>query len=780
MSQAGDQGVDARQLDQASSAQQLVGDQTLPFADTTSWSFRIGLAVVLLSLVSALATYLILTNLTPVTPRGSVVFFVLSTNVLLIGAVIGVICWQSIALYRAWRGKVAGARLHIRIVALFSLIAILPALFLAIAATTTFVRAIDGWFAERTRQIIENSLEVAQAYVEEHGQVIRTDAVNMARDLDDAAVMRTTQPERFRKLVFVQAGLRDLPVAYIINENGDPLITAIENEKLPYRRPPSELIQLAKQGQVPVLEPRNTYRVAAITRLERHPGLYLYVARGVSPKVIRELQRTEAGFEEYSQLRKRRSGLQIAHGLLYFMISLTGMLAAIWAGLWFAGRFVAPIGRLIGAAQHVSRGNLNVVLPEKRGEGDLRRLSQTFNTMTSELKTQRDALVEANEQALERQRFTEAVLSGVSAGVIGLDSSGTITIVNPSAETLLSAKASDLVGEPINQALPQFASLIAQLRRDGGGARKSEALKIEINGDERTFNLHLTQEAAGDDRGAVVTFDDITELETAQRSAAWAVAARYLAHEIKNPLLPIQLSTDRLKRRYGRKIDEDDREIFDKCTDTIARQVQAVEKLVSDFAAFAKIGAPEFQMLDLRKIVQDAATAYEVSMETLKVEMDLPDQPLEMAIDPDQITQVVTNLLKNAAESIDIAAEAGDRGVQYSGVIEVRAARDGDMARVIVIDNGTGLDKQNRKRLFEVGVSSKAKKSRGIGLAVVQQIVEAHGGRIELDDAPVMPERERGAQVTVTLPIRDLGDIRPDAPAEASRPKAAGDLATAD
>lgn len=734
--------------------QTVIDDAALPFGDTSKRSFQIGLGVVILSLFSALATYLILTNLTPITPRGEAVFFVLLLNVLSIIAVCAVIAYQSRNLYQAWRDKVAGARLHIRIVALFSLITILPALILAVAATTTFVRAIDGWFAERTRQIIQNSHEVAEAYLEEHGQVIRTDAVNMARDLADLVPLMKTNPREFRNQVFVQAGLRDLPVAYVVDRNGKAVVRAIEDDRFPFKQVPKKIIDLAESGQVPVSEPGDNYRIAALTKLGEKTGLYLYVARGVSAKVIGQLRRTQAGVAEYNRLRKRRSGLQIAHGLLYFMISLTGLLAAIWAGLWFAGKFVAPISRLIAAAQQVSRGNLDILLPERRGEGDLRRLSKTFNTMTSELKSQQDRLVTANQQLLERRRFIEAVLSGVSAGVIGLDSQENIVLVNPSAEALLARSADDLVGTQLSEALPELSEHLKTLASDPALARKQPPLTLLIDGEERTFGVRRTHEASGDDRGTVVTLDDITELMTAQRTSAWAGVARYLAHEIKNPLQPIQLSADRIRRKYGKVLTED-REVFDKCTDTIVRQVKAVEKLVDDFSRFAKMRAPEFRMGDLRTVVREAATLYQMSLETMKVSIDLPDAPIEMAVDADQLNQVVTNLVKNASESIEEAAASGERGPDYSGVIEVCATRDDDTAIIMVTDNGTGLDKTNRKRLLEVGVSSK-KKGRGIGLAVVQQIVEQHGGTISLDDAPVTPERPRGARMTIRLPIRDV------------------------
>jgi two-component system nitrogen regulation sensor histidine kinase NtrY len=286
---------------------------------------------------------------------------------------------------------------------------------LAIAATTTFSRSLDNWFNRQTSNIVMNSLDVAHAYLEEHGQVIRTDIVNMGKDLDDAATEVASDPRKFRELMFAQAGLRDLPVAYVVDGKGNVKVAALEDERIPYIPPPEHLIRVAEQGHVPLLMPVSTFRVAAIAKLRNYPDSYLYVARGVSPKVVTHLRNTERGVTEYEQLRERRGGLKFAHGLMYFMISLTALLAAVWVGLWFAGLLVAPIRRLISAAQQVAKGNLSVQLPIRRGEGDLRRLSMNFNTMTQELERQRTDLVTANSQLTERRRFMEAVLSaGIS------------------------------------------------------------------------------------------------------------------------------------------------------------------------------------------------------------------------------------------------------------------------------------------------------------------------------------------------------------------------------
>ncbi|MGQ0673616.1 MAG: ATP-binding protein [Hyphomicrobium sp.] len=729
-------------------------EASAPLLDPTDRAFWTGLVVVVLAVVSAFITYLILTGLTPIAPRNEVVLTALFVNVVLIVAMIGVIAWQLVGLLRAWRDKLPGARLHVRIVLLFSLIAALPAILLAVAATTTFSRSLDGWFSSRARAIIQNSLDVAQAYLDEHGQVIRTDIDNMARDIDAAAEEGRNNPEELQRMLMAQAGLRDLPSAYIIDVKGNVVRTAAESASMPYLPPPLPAVSQAEGGQVALIAQKEHSRIAAITKLTRFPGEYLYVARAVSAKVMGHLRSTEQNVDEYQRLRRARGGLVLAHGLMYTMISMTALLAAIWIGMWFAGRFVAPIRRLIFAAQQVSKGDLLVELPEKRGEGDLRRLSHTFNNMTRELKHQRDALVTANEQLIDRRRFMEAVLSGVSAGVIGLDSQGRITLLSRSAEQLLGISESDIVGKRLGEALPVFAPLLTSGEDGLRKPRAQREITVTVGGEERSFAVRITREQAGPgDVGSVVTFDDVTELVSAQRTSAWADVARRIAHEIKNPLTPIILSAERLRRKYGKVITGPDRETFDKLTATIERQAGDIKTMVDEFASFARVPKPVIEAGDLREAVMEPVVLFREGHPQVTYSLIMPEGAVAAAFDRRLITQAVTNLVKNATEAVEARGEGPSKGWRPKVVVALRPAEH-EIA-IEVIDNGVGLPKQNRARLLEPYVTTKGHKGTGLGLAIVQKITEQHGGTLTLEDAPALPDGGNGgtsgALVRITL-----------------------------
>lgn len=729
---------------------QISGDPSqAPTLDASERAFSVGLITVVLSLVSGLATFLILTGLTPITPRDDIVLGALLINIALIAAMIVILVWQGIGLWTAWKAEVPGARLHVRIVGLFSIIAALPAILLAIAATTTFSRAIDSWFTERTRAIINNSMEVAQSYLAEHGSVIRTDVANMARDVDAAAEDIVDDPQALRQLLIAQAGLRDLVSAYLVSPNGQLLVTAFDDDKEPFASPPPAAIAEAEKGQIAIIKSLERARVAALARLQRFPGQYLLVTRAVSPKVMAYLQRTEQSVDEYNRLRKARGGLKLAHGLMYTMISMTALLAAIWTGLWFAGRFVAPIRRLIAGAREVSTGNLEVELPERRGEGDLRRLSKTFNTMTRELKSQRDALVTANTELSERSSFIEAVLAGVSSGIIGLDENRCVTLISPSALKLLAVNEHDIVGKPILDVMPEFAPVFEHPEEPAIKAKGAVEVRRIVGNDERTFSARVTaEETDGGPVGSVVTFDDISELVAAQRTSAWGDVARRIAHEIKNPLTPIILSAERIRRKYGKVIVED-RETFEKLTETIERQAGDIKTMVDEFASFARVPKPVMEEADIRDAVLESVILFREAHSAITYDLNMPEDRVLTHFDRRLITQAVTNLVKNATEACESAVQSGQT---EKGRVETVVRVSPERIDIEVIDNGLGLPKQNRSRLLEPYVTTKGSKGTGLGLAIVQKITEQHGGALSLDDAPPAPDRTTGALVRITIP----------------------------
>jgi two-component system, NtrC family, nitrogen regulation sensor histidine kinase NtrY len=396
-----------------------------------------------------------------------------------------------------------------------------------------------------------------------------------------------------------------------------------------------------------------------------------------------------------------------------------------------------------------------VELPEKRGEGDLRRLSKTFNTMTRELKHQRDALVTANEQLRERRHFMEAVLSGVSAGVIGLDSQDRITLVSRAAVDLLGLADTELVGKKLKDVLPAFAAILDQKEEHTLKVRSQEEVTYQGRGDERTFAVMVTRESAsGGDVGSVLTFDDVTDLVVAQRTAAWADVARRIAHEIKNPLTPIQLSAERLRKKYAKSITHD-RETFDKLTTTIERQVSDLKSMVDEFAEFARMPKPEIGRHDLRHAVQEPIVLFREGHPDIQYVLQLPEKPLLMSFDRRLITRAVTNLVKNASEAVEAAKETHAKTNGWRGRIETIVTVLSDRVTIEVIDNGIGLPKQNRARLLEPYVTTKGHKGTGLGLAMVQKITEQHGGTLTLEDAPAAPGRTGGALIRITLPLED-------------------------
>ena len=504
----------------------------------------------------------------------------------------------------------------------------------------------------------------------------------------------------------------------------------------------------ATGGQPVLIEPRTRNIVGAIVKLREIPETFLYTIRLVDPEVIKARQIVRANTDEYRGLEANRRSTQVAFALLYLGLTLVIVLSAIWTGIAVADRLVRPIRQLIGAADEVATGNLDVSVPVRATDGDVASLGDTFNKMILQLKTQRNELLGAKDVIDERRRFSEAVLAGVTAGVIGVDPDGVVTIVNRSAETMLALPAETTVGKKLSVVLPHIGRVL-EIGRDSKRPVYREQVAFYRAGSERTFNVQITIEGSGglsEERAYVVTVDDITDLLEAQRSSAWADVARRIAHEIKNPLTPIQLSAERIRRRYGKVITED-REVFDQCTDTIIRQVADIGRMVDEFSAFARMPKPDMQVSDLRESLREASFLVEVSRADIAFERDFGSTPLMGTFDGRLLSQAFGNVIKNAAEAI----EGAEREDGRHGVIRIQAAMEGDAIRVDVIDNGKGLPRENRQRLLEPYMTTR-EKGTGLGLAIVKKIIEDHGGRLELHDAPAEFHEGRGAMITMVLP----------------------------
>ena len=710
----------------------------------------LGRVVVAIALLSALATFLIFNSLTPIVPTNEVVIPILAVNAITVLVLVGLTAREIFNVVQARQRGQAGARLHVRIVGLFSVMAAVPAILLALVASITLDRGLDRWFSVTTRKVIENSLSVAQAYVREHAETVRGDIIAMAVDLARAKPMFDSDRERFRQYLRAQASLRNLPAAMMIGGN----LAVIERADLGFNRefrgPSREALAQVGESEPQIALLPNADYVAAIIKLRSYDDTYLYVARPLNPQVLDQLRVTEAGVLAYANLDARRLNVQIAFGLMFTVIALICVLSAAWIGINFAASLVAPIRRLIGAASQVSTGNLYAQVPVNEKEGDLAHLGETFNKMTQELRTQHDDLIRAHDVIDSRRRFTEAVLSGASAGVIGVDPDGCISILNRSAEKLIGHSEADVLRRPLGEVLPELVTLFEEARSASHRLVQGQ-INLNRNGRERNLSIRVTTERSGEsEHGYVITLDDITDLVTAQRSSAWADIARRIAHEIKNPLTPIQLSAERLRRKYGNAIKED-KVIFEQCTDTIVRQVDDIKRMVDEFSRFARMPKPVIAAEDVAETVRQAAFMMRVGHPDIDIEVDAADEAIPARFDRRLISQALTNIIKNAAEAIG-AVPTAERG---RGRIQVRAGRDGSDVVIDVIDNGTGLPRENRNRLLEPYVTTR-EKGTGLGLAIVGKILEEHGGKLELFDAPEVAQGGRGAWMRLRFAAAEI------------------------
>jgi two-component system nitrogen regulation sensor histidine kinase NtrY len=711
----------------------------------------------ILAVVFGVATYATVMGLTPYNPSSQAIVGILIVNLALIVVLTGLIAWRLVRLWRARNSGIAGARLHFRLVTIFSIVAVVPAIIVAIFAYITLNQGVEAWFSTRVQTAVTSARGVVRQYVLEMQRGIILDAGEIADGLQsDPALFNEQAHGRTALMIEKLEALtraRGLGGSFFVDSHGTELV---RSSPLPYSaalRPSASDLADAKAGKIVVDGNPETGIIHALIYLPFLTDAYLLVVRQVDPKVFSYYKSTKAAFNEYDRLRDNGSEVQLIFAALYVVVSLVVLLSAIWLGLWAANRLVRPISSLIAAAERVSEGDLKAQVDVERNDDEVGALGLAFNRMISQLDSQRTSLVSVNRQNEERRRFTETVLAGVSAGVIGLDHDGSITIVNRAAARLMNAAPEELEGRHYSETVPELAALIRRAISEPVG-RASGEVTVKRGTTTRALSVQVASERGPDSSGFVATFDDITDLVSAQRTAAWADVARRIAHEIKNPLTPIQLAVDRLKRKYGSEISTDP-EVFAQCTDTIIRQVGDIGRMVDEFSSFARMPTPVIRREVAQELIQQAVFLQRVAHPQIAFETRVPKDILYVECDGRLVSQALTNVLKNAAEGVSARLAKGEDAAPGRIVI----ALEPDASKVVfrITDNGIGLPHEHRDRLTEPYVTTRAK-GTGLGLAIVRKILEDHGGELTLQDAghddPEGSEHQHGAEVVMTFPLR--------------------------
>jgi two-component system nitrogen regulation sensor histidine kinase NtrY len=731
-----------------------------------AWNARVGLArklafaLAALATISGVATYIALTGSAPFGGEPRTILILLNIDLALLLTLAAVILKRLVALWAARRRGLAGARLLTRMVGLFGVVAVTPAIVVAVGSVLFFQFGVQTWFSERVRTALDQSLQAAEAYLREHQNAVRGDVLAMANDLNRQSPQLIVNPQLFERVVNAQAAVRNLSEAVVLDGSGNILARAGLSFSLELERLPMWAVDQAREGGVPIMTGEADDRVRALVKLERFADAFLFVGRFIDPTVLAHISKTQQAVAAYRSLEGRSSSIQITFALVFMVVALLLLLTAAWLGIVFATRLVRPVGELINAAERVRAGELSTRVAEARDDDELALLGRAFNRMTQQIEAQRGELVEANNQLDMRRRFTEAVLDGVSAGVIGLDDQGRIYLPNRSATMLLGIDLVATLGRELTDVLPELAELFQRVRARPD--RRAEGqIEVVRQNRRRTLHARIAAELADDRvRGYVVTFDDVSDLMAAQRAAAWSDIARRIAHEIKNPLTPIQLSAERLRRKYLKEITNDP-ETFAACTDTIVRQVGDIGRLVDEFSAFARMPAPVFAIEDVTALAREQLTLQRQAHGEVAFETDLPDQPVRLRCDARQLRQCLTNLLQNAIDAIEGRRQAQGPAAP-AGRVALRLRVEPGQVALEVEDNGKGLPPElDRAKLVEPYVTTRAK-GTGLGLAIVKKIMEDHRGVLVLEDAP-----GGGARVRLLFDTADAGGREGDpAPAE--------------
>ncbi len=655
------------------------------------------------------------------------------------------------------RLEFAGSRLHLRLSGVFAFLALLPTILVAIFAVFTVNFGLEGWFSERVRNVVGSSLAAAQAYEDEHRKDLTEDALSFAYYINSIKTKNflLSNDELRPALTVGQTNIqRGLKEAYLIDGTGLLHTRGERSYLFDFEQPSTEDITRAKTGETVIIEDWTNNEFRALIYLKGFVDRYLYVSRVVDGSILSLLDETKQTARLYHQLEADRGRLLFEFGLLYLGFAIILILAATWLGLWFAERLSRPVGRLAEAAMQVGDGNLNVRVPEGDDDDEISMLGQLFNKMTHDLKGQRDALIAGNTQTERRRRLFDSVLSSITSGVIGLDGKGRVTFVNRAASRLLDFQ--DEGSNPLIQKIaPEFTALFERQCQNNDAVQ--EELRLMRNGriENLLVRMAVRQSSAGQLEGYVVTFDDVTDLVSAQRMAAWGDVARRIAHEIKNPLTPIQLSAERIKRKF-RPLVGDQADSLEQYADVIIRQTNDLRRIVDDFSKFARMPEPEKRTHDLTKILNDAVLLQEVAMPQIALITEISAENIWIDVDQAMMSQALMNLIKNASEAIDTYIEKFGNA-SYEPEIFITLNSQDNLVILQIMDNGIGLP-PDRGHLFEPYVTTR-EKGTGLGLSIVKKIIEEHGGTLSLQDAPIfastraMGQIHFGAMVEIRLPL---------------------------
>ncbi|MCY1125350.1 PAS domain-containing sensor histidine kinase [Frigidibacter sp. RF13] len=710
------------------------------------------IALVALGPVLAVATFVILGPMAQGAESDALRLILLADLVYFL-LLAGLVLTRLAGMIAARRAKSAGSRLHLRLTSMFAGVALVPTVLVAIFAGLTVNIGLEGWFSDRVRSVVGTSLDAAEAYQDEHRRDLDADTRALAGFLDqnkqaaflisDAEVRQLLTDGQTR----IQRGLRE---AYVIDGAGEIKARGDRSYLFDFEKPTADDLARAAKGDLVLIEDWDNNEFRALEKLDAYTDRFLYVSRSVDGKILNLLDNTRETVGLYQQLEATRGRVIFEFGLVYLGFALILILAAIWMGLWIAERLARPVGRLAGAAQRVGAGDLGVQVVEEPGDDEIAMLGRLFNQMTRQLSSQREALIDSHRQTEDRRRLFDSVLSSVTAGVVGLDAEGRVDFMNRAAMRLLALEEDRDHGRVLSEAVPEFAALFERLR-EGMGEVAQEEIKVSRAGrlESLLVRMAMRRNDGGGLEGYVVAFDDVTELVSAQRMAAWGDVARRIAHEIKNPLTPIQLSAERIRRKFAPLVG-DLSDQLEQMTDVIVRQTGDLRRIVDEFSKFARMPEPDRRDHDLAKLMRDAVALQEGALHGARLVADLPSGPVIVELDATMISQAVTNLIKNAGEAVESLQERG-APPGYAPEVRVAMLAEGDQITIRIADNGTGLP-EDRARLFEPYVTTR-EKGTGLGLPIVKKIIEEHGGTLILTDAPLFEGAPHaGALAEIRLP----------------------------